>query len=209
MDCTNFLLFFAASWVLIITPGPDIFYVMTQGISHGKKAGVVSAAGVTLGILVHTLFAAFGLAIILRTSAMAFMIVKFAGAGYLIYLGIKSIRDRSQLLFDAEKPVGASRKIFFQGMLTNVLNPKVALFFLAFLPQFINPAHGNVPFQMACLGSFFAFFGLIFLMVLGYFSGNVGAWISRKEGLAGYIKRVTGAFLIGLGLRLALAGDQS
>ncbi len=208
MDYTNFVIFFAASWALIITPGPDIFYVITQGVAHGKKAGILSAVGVTLGILVHTLFAALGLAIILQTSAIAFLIVKFAGAGYLIYLGIKSIIDRSQLLLNNRKPPGTSKKIFIQGIMTNVLNPKVALFFLAFLPQFVNPTQGNVQFQMACLGGFFALFGLIFLLILGYFSGNIGTWISSKDDLAKKIKWVTGSILIGLGLRLAFTGNK-
>ena len=208
MDYTNFAIFFAASWALVITPGPDIFYVITQGFAHGKKAGVLSAVGVTIGILVHTMFAAFGLALILRTSAIAFLIIKFAGAGYLIYLGVKSIFDRSEMLIDTSKPSTNSKKIFVQGILTNVLNPKVALFFLAFLPQFVNPAQGNIPFQMACLGGFFALFGLIFLLFLGYFSGNIGTWISKKDGLAKKIKWVTGSILIGLGLKLACSGDN-
>ena len=100
MEWSNFALFFAASWILIITPGPDMIYVITRGISQGRKAGVISAVGVTLGILVHTIFAAFGLAIILRTSALAFLAVKFSGAGYLIYLGVKAFKNKSDFTFD-------------------------------------------------------------------------------------------------------------
>jgi threonine/homoserine/homoserine lactone efflux protein len=124
MDWSNFALFFAASWILIITPGPDMIYVITRGISQGRKAGVISAIGVTLGILVHTVFAAFGLAIILRTSALAFLAVKFAGAGYLVYLGVQALRNKSDFTFSKDKPKVGIRTIFIQGILSNVLNPK-------------------------------------------------------------------------------------
>lgn len=208
MTVSNFALFFAASWVLIITPGPDIFYVITQGISQGKKAGIISAVGITLGILVHTLFAAFGLAMILKTSAMAFMIVKFAGAAYLIYLGVRSFIDPSKNLNGIKKSAIPNKKIFMQGMLTNVLNPKVALFFLAFLPQFVQPSQGSVAFQMCILGGLFAFFGLIFLVILGYFSGNIGLWLSKRQAVANKIQWATGTLLISLGLRLAYTGNK-
>lgn len=203
MDITGFAIFFAASWVLILTPGPDMLYVITRGISHGPRAGVISTIGVTLGILVHTAAAAFGLAMILKTSAMAFLLVKYAGAIYLIFLGIKSFKNRTDLTVDGQsEPVG-TRTIFVQGMLTNVLNPKIALFFLAFLPQFVSPANGSVPLQMAALGLTFALFGIIFLMLIGYFSGGIGAWLSRNRYWAQRIRWVTGSILIAMGLRLA------
>ena len=203
MDLTNFAIFFGACWILIITPGPDMIYVITRGISQGRKAGVISAIGVTLGILVHTIFAAFGLAMILRTSALAFLIVKYAGAVYLIYLGIKSVKDKSGLEFNRDNASVSNRTIFVQGVLSNVLNPKIALFFLAFLPQFVNPEFGNVALQMVYLGLTFAFFGLVFLVLLGYFSGGIGSWLSRRHFFADKIRWVTGSILIALGLRLA------
>ncbi len=208
MDMTNFAIFFAASWVLILTPGPDMLYVITRGVSHGPRAGVISAIGVTLGILVHTLFAAFGLAMILRTSAMAFLVVKYAGAAYLIYLGIKSLKDRTGLAIDGNKTAVGTGTIFVQGVLTNVLNPKIALFFLAFLPQFVSPVNGSVPFQMAALGLTFALFGIIFLMLVGYFSGGIGAWLAGNQYWAEKIRWITGSILIALGLRLALVGRR-
>lgn len=125
MDWSNLAFFVAASWILIITPGPDIIYVITRGISQGKKAGVISAVGVTLGILVHTVFAAFGLAIILRTSALAFLAVKFSGAVYLIYLGVRAIQNKSDLKLNNDKAKTGIRTIFIQGILSNVLNPKI------------------------------------------------------------------------------------
>lgn len=203
MEWSNLALFFAASWILIITPGPDMIYVITRGISQGRKAGVVSAVGVTLGILVHTIFAAFGLAIILRTSAMAFLAVKFAGAGYLVYLGIKAIKDKTAFTFHNDKPQVSIRTVFIQGMLSNVLNPKIALFFLAFLPQFVNPRYGNASIQMGYLGLTFALFGVVFLVLLGYFSGGIGSWLSRKPNFTEKIRWFTGSILIALGIRLA------
>jgi threonine/homoserine/homoserine lactone efflux protein len=129
MDWSNFALFFAASWILIITPGPDMIYVITRGISQGRKAGVISAIGVTLGILFHTVFAAFGLAIVLRTSALAFLVVKFSGAGYLIYLGIQALRNKSDFSFSKNKPNVGIRTIFIQGILYSSFNLKPHMFY--------------------------------------------------------------------------------
>ena len=203
MEWSNVALFFTASWMLIITPGPDMIYVITRGISQGRKAGMISAVGVTLGILVHTIFAAFGLAIILRTSALAFLAVKFAGAGYLIFLGVKTLKDSSDFELSRDKPKDGFRKIFVQGILSNVLNPKIALFFLAFLPQFVNPGHGSASIQMVYLGLTFALFGIVFLVLLGYFSGGIGLWLSNKQTFTEKIRWFTGSILIALGLRLA------
>ncbi len=203
MDWSNFALFFAASWILIITPGPDMVYVITRGVSQGRTAGIVSAAGVTLGILVHTLFAACGLAIILRTSALAFVVVKLAGAAYLVYLGIKAFIDKTDLSLTSDRPHAGMRKVFVQGVLCNVLNPKVALFFLAFLPQFVTPGSFSASIQMMCFGLVFALFGVIFLVLLGYFSGGFGAWLDRRQRYVEKIRWFTGSVLIALGLRLA------
>jgi threonine/homoserine/homoserine lactone efflux protein len=203
MDWSNLALFFAASWMLIITPGPDMIYVITRGISQGRKAGMISAVGVTLGILVHTVFAAFGLAIILRTSALTFLAVKFVGAGYLIFLGVKTLKNKSDFKLSRDKPNDGFRKIFVQGILSNVLNPKIALFFLAFLPQFVNPGHGSASIQMVYLGLTFALFGIVFLVLLGYFSGGIGLWLSKKQTFTEKIRWFTGSVLIALGLRLA------
>ena len=204
IDMTSFAIFFAASWILIITPGPDMIYVITRGVSQGRKAGMVSAMGVTVGILIHTLFATFGLAMILRTSAVAFLTVKYAGAVYLIYLGIKSLRDKTGFVVIGDKKQIKIRSIFFQGILSNVFNPKIALFFLAFLPQFVNPETGSVSIQMATLGVTFAIFGMAFLVLMGYFSGGIGSWLSRRNFIADKIRWFTGSILIALGLRLAL-----
>ena len=202
-EVSNLMLFIAASWVLIITPGPDSLYVLTRGIAQGKQAGVISALGVTLGILVHTLAAAFGLALVLQTSALAFLVVKYVGALYLLYLGIKTLKDRSSLTFAPEHKPRQLHTLFWQGVLSNVTNPKVALFFLAFLPQFVHPESGSVPVQMMVLGLIFAFFGVIYLSGIGYSAGHVGAWIAKHPRYLKPLRLATGGMFLGLGLRLA------
>ena len=203
IDQTTFPLFIAASWALIIAPGPDMLYVITRGISQGRRAGLLSAFGVTLGILVHTTFAAFGLAVLLQTSALAFLAVKYIGAIYLIYLGVKALKDKSRFTLLEQQEQMDTRAIFWQGMLSNVFNPKVALFFLAFLPQFVNQNSHSVTLQMLTLGIIFALFGVVFLSVVGYFAGGIGSWLSRQPSIADKLRWLTGAIFIGLGLRLA------
>ncbi len=201
-------LFIGASWILIITPGPDMIYVITRGIAQGPKAGIVSAIGVIIGIFIHTTFAAFGLAIILSTSAIAFSIVKVLGAGYLIYLGIKSFREKNAFQFSRNKPFKKLRTLMAQGILSNVLNPKVALFFLAFLPQFVTSENGPVAVQMIILGLLFAGFGLVFLVTIGYFAGAIGHWLSTRESVARRIRWLTGSILVALGLRLVFMDNR-
>ncbi len=202
IDTGQLVLFIAASWILILTPGPDMIYVITRGISQGPKAGVLSAVGVILGIFVHTTFAAFGLAVILRTSAIVFSVVKYLGAGYLIYLGIKSFMEKSVFQFGKNREHKRLRVVVVQGLLSNVFNPKVALFFLAFLPQFVTPENGPVAVQMMMLGLLFAGFGLVFLVTVGYFSGAIGHWLSTRESVSKRIHWLTGSILVALGLRL-------
>jgi threonine/homoserine/homoserine lactone efflux protein len=204
VDATHFGLFVAVSWALIIAPGPDMLYVITRGIAHGRRAGILSAAGVVCGILVHTTAAAFGLALILQASANAFLIVKYAGVLYLFYLGIKSFLDKSTFRLENHTPGVSSRMLFWQGVLSNVLNPKIAIFFLAFLPQFVDKGNGSIPLQMVMLGLTFAVFGLCFLILVGYFAGTIGGWLLRRPQYTNILRWCTGGILISLGVRLAL-----
>ncbi|WCC46195.1 LysE family translocator [Tenacibaculum finnmarkense] len=204
----NILLFIGLSWVLVITPGPDTIYVLTQGISGGKKAGLISAIGVTLGIFVHTIFAALGLSIILKTSAIAFMIVKMVGAGYLIYLGIKILKSKDEMKITT-KQKKTSRKIFIQGLISNTLNPKVALFFIAFLPQFIKTNGTEIsPIPFLILGTIFALFVMIFLGIIGYFSGKVGQYLKTKNSISKWINKISGSIMILLGVSLFFMKKQ-
>jgi threonine/homoserine/homoserine lactone efflux protein len=203
IEPAKFALFIGVSWALIIAPGPDMLYVITRGMALGRRAGVLSAIGVVCGILVHTTAAAFGLTLILQTSAIAFLFVKFIGAAYLLYLGFKSWRDQSTFRLQTTTSIARSSRLFWQGVLSNVLNPKIAIFFLAFLPQFVDKGRPQVTLQLITLGLTFAGFGLCFLLVVGYFSGTVGRWLTQRPRYAERFQHVAGGILIGLGIRLA------
>jgi threonine/homoserine/homoserine lactone efflux protein len=203
IEPAKFALFVGASWALIISPGPDMIYVITRGMTHGRRAGVLSAIGVVCGILVHTTAAAFGLTLIFQASALAFLVVKYTGAAYLLYLGIKAWRDKTTLHLQTSAPLAKPGALFWQGVLSNVLNPKIAIFFLAFLPQFVNKGSSHVTWQMMILGITFAFFGLCFLLVVGYFSGTIGSWLTHRPQYAQFFQRLASGILVGLGIRLA------
>lgn len=206
---TDLLLFLTASLALIATPGQDNIYIVTRGIAQGRRAALVSAWGVCLGLLVHTTFAAVGLSALLAQSAVAFSVVKWAGAAYLVYLGARTLLDKNSLAPSGDgAPVAGLGKVFLQGVASNVLNPKVALFFLAFLPQFVSPGVGSSGVQFLVFGSLFALLALAVTSVIALFSGALGGWISARPGFAGALRWITGSVLAGLGLRLALA-DRS
>ena len=204
IEPARFALFVGIAWALIIVPGPDMIYVISRGIAHGRKAGMMSAVGVVCGILVHTTAAALGLTLILQTSAFAFLVVKFIGAVYLVYLGIKAWRDNSTFSLQRSTSIAKTSELFWQGVLSNVLNPKIAIFFLAFLPQFVDQGSGHVTIQMVFLGLTFACFGLCFLLFVGYSSGSIGRWLIHRPHYAQFFQRLAGGILVGLGIRLAL-----
>jgi threonine/homoserine/homoserine lactone efflux protein len=197
-------LFIVASITLIISPGPDLIYVLTRSISGGKLSGIVSAAGVTSGILVHTMAAALGLALLLQTSTTFFWVVKIIGGVYLIYLGCQMIRSENRITFTDQKTYYGKRRCFLQGFLSNVLNPKVALFFVAFLPQFVGKNDSHQSLQMIVLGLAFAFMTIIFLMIVGFFAGTIGSWLKKKKSVENRIRIGSGTVLIILGLQLLI-----
>ena len=208
IEPAKFALFIGVSWALILAPGPDMFYVITRGMAHGRRAGMLSAIGVVCGILVHTTAAAFGLTLLLQTSAFAFLVVKFIGAVYLITLGIKAWREKSALRLQTPDSVAKPGALFWQGVLSNVLNPKIAIFFLAFLPQFVDRGSSHVALQMVILGITFACFGLCFLLIVGYSSGTIGRWLTVRPQYAQFFQRFAGGILIGLGIRLAFTEQK-
>ena len=181
-----------------------MIFVLTRGVSQGKGGGLVSAVGVCSDIQVHTAFAALGISAILAQSVLAFSVVKYAGAAYLSYLGIRTILDMEG--FAAPASAGYSRLsvVFRQGVLSNVLNPKVALFFLAFLPQFVDPAAGAVGLQMLGFGFAFTLMGMAVLSVVALSSGVLGERLRSSPSFAGVLRWLTGSVLIALGLRLAI-----
>lgn len=203
-NLTTLMFFLAATLALNVTPGPDMLYVVARSVSEGRKAGIVSALGIAGGCLVHTFAIAAGLSGLLMAVPLAFEVVKLAGAAYLLYLGVRALISRDTAL--ATPTVESARlwAIFRQGVVTNVLNPKVALFFLAFLPQFVDPKRGPVSAQLILLGFLFNASGTLVNTVVALVSSGAGRWTKRHVGSSTLFKRATGLVFVGLGLRLAL-----
>lgn len=202
----DLLIFLTASILLDISPGPDTLYVLTRTVAQGRRAGLLSSIGVCSGALVHVSAAAFGLSVILATSAVAFMAVKYAGAAYLIYLGIRTLRARGEALtIEATRPAKASGwKVFRDGVIVDVLNPKPALFFMAFLPQFVNPAAGHATLQFFALGLIVIAIALVWETLLVLFAHGVSRRLSGNRRIGQWLNRAVGTIFIALGIRLAL-----
>jgi threonine/homoserine/homoserine lactone efflux protein len=202
-------LFISAALVLLVIPGPAVFYILGRSIGQGRGAGLVSALGISVGSLFHTAAAAVGLSALLMSSAVAFSAVKYLGAAYLIYLGIQKLRNEEAAEFSGNiRPVKLSR-IFAQGIVVNVLNPKAALFFLAFLPQFVDPTRGHVAGQILFLGVLFAVLGVTSDSLWALFAGTVAHWLRGNARWMRTQRYVSGGMLISLGLATAFAGSSS
>lgn len=204
MTLYMFYSFFLASVALTIAPGPDNIFVISQGILRGRRAAIITALGMCSGITVHTTSAALGISAIFYSSAALFNLVKYAGALYLLYLAFKTFSSSSSFSLTAPAELGSSA-LFRRGFIMNVLNPKVALFFLAFLPQFVTPAAGNVPFQMILLGVMFMIQAAVIFSLLGWFSGSIGTVLQENPKLSRYFDLLTAGVFAALGLRLALS----
>ena len=200
--------FVAASFLLWLTPGPDTMYILARSIAQGRRAGVMSALGIGSGLLVHTLLAAFGLSAILAASAWAFAAVKTAGAVYLIYLGLQALRKKIRRL-DAPSliPIGSWR-VYRQGVVSNTLNPKVAIFFLAFLPQFVDAAAGDGPIPFLFLGAIFVVGGTLWSIGQAVCAASATRTIRRNPALLGWLERLSGCVYIALGLNLLRSKPQ-
>ncbi len=204
-DKTAFITFLVASTLLNLAPGPDMLYVIGRSVGQGRRAGVVSALGIFAGCLAHILLAAFGLAAILRSSPLAFNAVRYAGAIYLVYLGLRMILQR-QAHFAFQQPGKANLWVIFrQGVITNVLNPKVALFFVAFLPQFVNGVHASVVLPIVVLGMIFNTGGAVVNLIVAYAGGYAGDALRRNPRIARLQQWFSGLVFVGLGLRLGLS----
>lgn len=202
----EFWLFLSASFFLWITPGPDTMYILARTLSQGRLAGVLSVLGVSTGILVHAVFAALGLSTLLASSALAFMVVKFVGAAYLIYLGVQALRSEREPFPSAGVVVQSRSKIFRQGLLTNLLNPKIAIFFLAFLPQFVAPdSESSSAGIFLFLGGIFVMGGTLWCLLLVGFATRFMAAVGPRTRLSRSVGKVTGLVYIGLGLNLLRA----
>lgn len=204
MTLYTLLCFLGASIALTVAPGPDNIFVMTQGIARGRKPAIVTALGMCSGVTVHTTAAAFGISAVFYSSAIAFTVVKSAGAAYLLYLAFRTLKERSAIRLSAADDLPAAA-LFRRGFIMNVLNPKVAMFFLAFLPQFVAPAAGRVPLQMLLLGLIFMVQSVVLFCLLGYFAGSIGSFILARPRIARYFDWLTAGVFLSLGVRLALA----
>lgn len=201
----NFGAFVIAGILLNMTPGADTVYILSRSIASGKKAGILSALGISTGSLIHTLLAALGLSILLAESQTAFNLVKYLGAAYLIYLGLKMILTGNKNNFVVRQPVDNSKdgKIYISGMVTNLLNPKVALFYLAFLPHFIDPSYPYHYLSFIILGITFTATGTIWCLMLAIFAANISRRISSNKGVKLWLEKVAGMVFISLGLKVA------
>ena len=212
MPDTNLALFVAASLAVIVAPGPDNIYVLTRGIAQGRKVTLASAWGMCSGLLFHTTLAAVGLSAILARSAGALSLVKYIGAAYLVYLGIRALLSREEFSPSVEKIFTVKlRNFFLQGLTMNLLNPKVAVFFMAFLPQFVSPSvgtAGSAALRLVALGLVFALLSVVIFSAIALFSGVVGDRLSRNPRFATALQWSTAFVLVGLGVRLALSGRQ-
>jgi threonine/homoserine/homoserine lactone efflux protein len=205
---TTLLLFAGAAMALLVVPGPSVVYIVTRGIHQGRAAALVSVLGVTTATLVHTVFAAAGLSAILASSAPAFSIVKYAGSAYLVYLALRTWRDRSDERLDRLRPAADLRRVYAEGFLVNLLNPKTALFILALLPQFVDPARGATGLQILLLGGLLASLGLISDGTYALASGSIGSWLRRRRSIAGIQRRVSATIYAALGIGTALLGER-
>jgi threonine/homoserine/homoserine lactone efflux protein len=208
---TSLLIFVSAAALLLAIPGPAVFYIVGRSIGQGRNAGLVSALGIGVGTLIHTLAAAVGLSALLVSSSTAFRVVKYLGAAYLVYLGIQRLRSKQPLAAasDTTAPQATLARVFSQGIVVNVLNPKTALFFFAFLPQFIDPARGHVATQILSLGVLFACMGTTSDSLWALFSGSVAGWLRNNQRWMRNERYVSGGILISLGVATAFVGHSA
>jgi threonine/homoserine/homoserine lactone efflux protein len=205
-DHSSLAIFLTAALVLLAIPGPAVLYVVGRSIGLGRGAGVVSALGIGVGTCVHVAAAAAGLSALLMSSAVAFATVKYLGAAYLIYLGVQKIRREEPLEFSGSAGRVKLRRVFGQGVIVNVLNPKTALFFFAFLPQFVDASRGPVVHQILFLGLLFAAMGVVSDSLWGLFAGTVAERLSSNRRWMNSQRYVSGGMLISLGVATAVSG---
>jgi threonine/homoserine/homoserine lactone efflux protein len=208
-DASTIGVFAAAALALLVVPGPAVIYITTRSIDQGRAAGFASVLGIATGTLVHTAAAAVGLSALLASSAVAFGIVKYVGAAYLVFLGLRRILVAEPVGEDLVIPSRSLRRIYGQGVLVNVLNPKTALFVFAFLPQFVDPTRGPVPLQIVLLGSLLAVMGIVSDGAYALLASRLRGWLRRSERFAVMQRYVSGGVLVTLGVAAAVTGARS
>jgi threonine/homoserine/homoserine lactone efflux protein len=206
-DVSLLFIFMSASLVLLVTPGPAVLYIIARGIEQGRKAGIVSSFGLLAGSILQVSAAAFGVSVILVSSDIAFSAMKYAGAAYLIYLGFRTLLKNENLSREEPLAPDEMRRIFYQGLLINILNPKTVLFFFAFLPQFVDVSRGSVTLQMFLLGGVFNTMGICVGVLYALLAGTIGNWLRTHMRFLRTQRFVTGGILITLGVAAALSGS--
>jgi len=202
----QFLGFLLAAILITASPGPDNLLVLGLGMSKGRKQGMVFGLGCALGCLSHTLLAVLGVSALIAASPVAFTALRVGGGLYLVWLGYNALRSQGgSKTGDGDAAPASLRSLFTRGLVANAINPKVVLFFLSLLPQFVVPANGNVPGQMLALGVTFTVQAAILFGLLGWFAGAIGAWLNRKPGAGKWLDRIAGTVFVALGIKLIVA----
>jgi threonine/homoserine/homoserine lactone efflux protein len=205
---TTLFLLVAMTVLVCLVPGPDMLYIISRSTGQGRSAGVVSCLGIAIGGLLQTTAVALGISGVFLVVPIAYDIIKYVGAAYLVYLGIRFILSREEMQTSSRDGKADFRKAFFQGSLTTLLNPKVAFFYLAFLPQFVDPTRGHVPLQLLILGLLFNITSLAVDTSVALLASLLGSWLKRRSRAAKLIPWLTRSVLVGLGVRLAFSGRQ-
>lgn len=206
MGVENFIAFIITAFIFVVTPGMDTLFVLNKSLGQGRRSGVYASLGINTGVLVHTLLGALGLSVLIAKSPMGFTIIKYVGALYILYLGVMSFRSKNNpLLMSENEGQGFKAKAsFWSGFVTNALNPKVAMFFMAFFPQFINPAQLQSPIPFITLGLTYAVLGIMWLFVLAFFAGSFSQKIQSNAKIGTQINKVCGVVFIGMGLIMGM-----
>lgn len=207
-DSGTLAVFCVAALVLLVIPGPAVLYIVSQSVSQGRIAGLVSMLGIQTGGLVHVAAAAAGLSALLVRSSLAFSVVKYAGAAYLFFLGLRRLLGREDAVAGMPAAARSLRRLYTQGVVVNVLNPKTALFFFAFLPQFVDVERGAVAFQIALLGLVFILLATFSDGLYALAAGSAAGWVRGRPGLARGEQYASGGVLIGLGVLTAFSGTH-
>jgi threonine/homoserine/homoserine lactone efflux protein len=202
---TQLSLFCITACVLILTPGPNFIYVLTRGTTQGRRPALMAAAGLGCGVMLHTMLAGIGISALLRSSYLSFQIVKYGGSLYLIYLGVKILMGDEDPFAGRTRTSTSNHTIIWQSIVTSMTNPKTILFFLSFLPQFVNTQSSSVTPQLLLLGSIYMLLTIILYGAIGYFAGGIGHWLSTRAVIASRLHWITGGSFIGLGLWAALS----
>lgn len=206
IELTNLIMFIGASFLLCLAPGPDNIYVLTQGMTRSKKAAIVTTFGLCSGLIIHTSAAAFGISVIFQTSQVAFDIVKYVGAAYLLYIAYQAFKYRNEPLdLSVQNASSELKKLYVKGFIMNVLNPKVSIFFLAFLPQFVTPSNGNIPLQMITLGVVFMVMTIVVFSSIGVAGNLLSAKLLERPTIVKMMNILTSFVLGSLAVKLALS----